>query len=69
MFGHGQGYGLNERPNLAGYETMCFQKNMTISIQPQITTERVSVCCDDNYIITDKGAVRMSTFPRKIFEL
>lgn len=60
LAGHGQGYGLVERPYFDAFDTMELKENMYVAIHPTVKTKYASVCPSDNYVITKDGAVRMT---------
>ncbi|MEA5011230.1 MAG: M24 family metallopeptidase [Angelakisella sp.] len=60
LCGHGQGYGLVERPYFDAYEPMKLKENMYLAIHPTVKTKGASVSVSDNYVVTTNGAVRMT---------
>lgn len=64
LCGHGQGYGLVERPYFDAFDDMELKENMYIAIHPTVKTKYASVCPSDNYIVTKDGAVRVTSSER-----
>lgn len=60
LCGHGQGYGLVERPYFDAFDNMELRENMYLSIHPTVKSKYASVCPSDNYIVTKDGAVRVT---------
>lgn len=67
LCGHGQGYGLVERPYLDAFDNMVLEENMYLSIHPTIKKNGASVSVSDNFVITKDGGKRMSKSPRELF--
>jgi Xaa-Pro aminopeptidase len=67
--GHGQGYGLVERPYFDAFEPMTLKENMFISIHPSITYKGAKVVPADNYMITEDSAKRINRFQRGLIRL
>jgi len=63
MLGHGQGYGLTERPYFDANDPMVLQENMYIALHPASQSGEASVAVARNYIITKDGAKKVSTYP------
>lgn len=64
LCGHGQGYGLVERPYFDAFDDMVLQENMYLAIHPTVKNKYASVCPSDNYVVTKDGAVRMTGYDR-----
>ena len=64
LCGHGQGYGLVERPYFDAYDTMTLEENMYLAIHPTVSKNGASVAPSDNYIVTKDGAKRMTNYQR-----
>jgi len=66
LCGHGQGYGLVERPYLDAYDDMVLQENMYLAIHPTVKSKTASIQIGDNYVITADGAKRLTQHPREL---
>jgi Xaa-Pro aminopeptidase len=66
LCGHGQGYGLVERPYLDAFDNMVLEENMYLAIHPTVSAKGASVQISDNYVITSAGAKRMTKHPRNL---
>lgn len=67
MHGHGQGYGLVERPYFDAREPMVLKENMFLSLHPQIRLKGTRMSLADNYLVTKEGpAKRLTGFPRQV---
>lgn len=64
LCGHGQGYGLVERPYFDADDDMLLKENMYICIHPTVSKNGASVCPSDNYVVTKDGAKRMTGYQR-----
>ena len=64
LCGHGQGYGLVERPYFDAYDDMILKENMYLAIHPTVSKNGASVAPSDNYIVTKDGAKRMTGYKR-----
>jgi Xaa-Pro aminopeptidase len=69
MAGHGQGYGLVERPYFDAWDPMVLQENMFVAFHPTIGVNGAQVSPSSNYIITPDGAQRVSTFSQEIIQI
>jgi len=63
MLGHGQGYGLTERPYFDANDPMILKENMYVALHPATQSGEASVAVARNYIITEDGAKRVSAYP------
>lgn len=64
LYGHSQGYDLIERPAFMadsedGEETMRIQAGMNCSLHPYLTNDSITVYINDNYHVTQQGAVKL----------
>jgi Xaa-Pro aminopeptidase len=67
LVAHGQGYDLVERPaNIPG-ESMLVKPNMNIAVHPRLSTDTSFTFCCDNFLTTEKGAVRVHKAPQELF--
>jgi Xaa-Pro aminopeptidase len=66
LCGHGQGYGLVERPYFDAFDPMVLKENMYLSIHPTVSKNGASVAPSDNYVVTRDGAKRMTGYQRKL---
>ncbi|NLK08180.1 MAG: M24 family metallopeptidase [Firmicutes bacterium] len=66
MHGHGQGYGLVERPYFDAYDPMVLKENMFLALHPTVQVGEASVAPSSNYIVTKEGAVRVNTFSQQL---
>lgn len=64
LCGHGQGYGLVERPYFDAFDDMELKENMYLAIHPTVTKNGASVAPSDNYVVTKDGAKRMTKYTR-----
>ncbi len=64
LCGHGQGYGLVERPYFDAFDPMVLQENMYLAIHPTVKAKGASVQIGDNFVVTADGAKRMTKHPR-----
>ncbi len=64
--GHGQGYGLVERPYFDGLDEMVLQENMYLALHPTVKTKDAFVQVGDNFVVTPNGAKRMTKHPRDL---
>jgi Xaa-Pro aminopeptidase len=64
LCGHGQGYGLIERPYFDAFDDMVLQENMYLAIHPTVKKNGASVVPSDNYVVTADGAKRMTGHAR-----
>jgi Xaa-Pro aminopeptidase len=69
MHGHGQGYGLVERPYIDANDPMVFKENMFIALHPPVQVGGASVNPAANYVITVDGARRVNTFPKGLITI
>jgi Xaa-Pro aminopeptidase len=69
FFAHGQGTDVVERPACQPEETMAFEENMVISIQPGMETETSWATNADNYLITPHGGLRLNETAQGIFQV
>lgn len=66
MHGHGQGYGLVERPYFDSCDPMILKENMYLGLHPPVNVGEAKVNPSYNYIVTKDGAKRISTFTQKL---
>jgi len=66
LYGHSQGYDLVERPALRNDETMKVKANMSISVHPLAVNDRVYMYVNDNFWVTENGAVRIHQAPQDL---
>lgn len=66
MHGHGQGYGLVERPFFDAQETMKLEENMYIALHPTVRLKGCVVAPGDNYAVTKDGVKRLTKWERKV---
>ena len=67
MHGHGQGYGLVERPYFDARDPMILRENMFISLHPLIRLKGTRMALADNYLVVKDGpAKRLTTLPRQV---
>lgn len=64
LCGHGQGYGLVERPYFDAFDDMVLKENMYLAIHPTVKAKGASVQIGDNFVVTAEGAKRMTKHPR-----
>ena len=74
LYGHSQGYDLIERPAFMAYyehgnETMKIRAGMCCSLHPYLTDDKQTVYINDNYYVTENGAVKMHQTPPEIILL
>ena len=74
LYGHSQGYDLIERPAFMakhefGEETMEIRSGMNISLHPYFIDAIQTVYINDNYYVTEKGAVKIHKTAPKIIIL
>ncbi|MDR1518908.1 MAG: M24 family metallopeptidase [Planctomycetota bacterium] len=66
LCGHGQGYGLVERPYFDAHDDMVLRENMYLAIHPTVAKNGASVAPSDNYVVTKDGARRMTRYTREL---
>ena len=66
MHGHGQGYGLVERPYFDAMDPMILEENMFLAFHPPIQVRGAQVNPSSNYIVTRNGAKRVNSFTKKL---
>ncbi|MDR2909155.1 MAG: M24 family metallopeptidase [Oscillospiraceae bacterium] len=69
LCGHGQGYGLVERPYFDAYDQMILKENMYLAIHATVGKGNASVCPSDNYVVTKEGAKRMTGYRRGLIRV
>lgn len=62
--GHGQGYGLVERPYFDGKDSMELKENMYLALHTCVKTKAAFVVPSDNYVVTKDGAKRVTGYAR-----
>ena len=67
IYAHGQGYDAMERPAIRPEEKMTIKADMMMAIHPFNVNQSAYAFCCDNFVVTEKGAVRMHKTPRKVF--
>ncbi len=66
LCGHGQGYGLVERPYFDGKDSMELKENMYLSLHTAVKTKAAFVVPSDNYVVTKDGAKRITGYTREL---
>jgi len=69
LYCHGQGYHLVERPLVRFDEAMPIAARMNIAVHPMYHSRDTYTWICDNFLITERGAERLHTFPQEIVEL
>jgi Xaa-Pro aminopeptidase len=69
IFAHGQTYDIVDRPVFWEGETMKLKKNMFVALHPVLTNKETSGYICDNFVIGEKGALRLSKTSRELFVL
>ena len=69
MHGHGQGYGLVERPYFDANDPLVLKENMFIALHPPVMVRGATVIPAANYVITANGAERIGGFTRELVEI
>lgn len=68
--GHGLGLEVHERPSMHGANTSTLRPGMVVTVEPGIYLPgEGGVRIEDDYLITDQGAERMTTADRHLTEL
>jgi Xaa-Pro dipeptidase len=68
--GHGLGLEVHEAPSMHGHNTTTLQPGMVVTVEPGIYLPgEGGVRIEDDYLITDQGAERMTTADRHLIEL
>jgi len=66
MHGHGQGYGLVERPYFDRVDDMVIEENMWLSLHPQIKYKGVTFAISSNFIVKKSGAELVNRYPHEV---
>ncbi|MEJ2150146.1 MAG: Xaa-Pro peptidase family protein [Chloroflexota bacterium] len=65
--GHGIGMGIHEAPSVVAGNTQVLQAGMVITVEPGIYLPgEVGVRIEDDVLITEDGAISLTTFPREL---
>lgn len=68
--GHGLGLEVHEAPSMHGQNTSTLQPGMVVTVEPGIYLPgEGGVRIEDDYLITDEGAERLTTADRHLIEL